>query len=84
MHFPDFGQFRSSNFERKTFSTTTELRRKYMILPGEIYVVCIAQNKSDSEIADKYYSSPNLREPAVVKLGKTERKTLPRLAVMNK
>ena len=38
MHFPDFGQFRSGNFERKTFSSTTELRRKYMILPGEIYV----------------------------------------------
>ena len=38
MHFPDFGQFRSGNFERKTFSSTTELRRKYMILSGEINV----------------------------------------------
>ena len=38
MHFPDFGQFRSDDFERETFSSTNELRRKYKILPGEIYV----------------------------------------------
>ena len=36
MRFPDLGQFRSGNIERKTLSSNTELWRKYMIRPEEI------------------------------------------------
>ena len=36
MRFPDLGQFRSGNIERKTLSSSTELWRKYMIRPEEI------------------------------------------------
>ena len=36
MLFPDLGQFRSGNIERKTLSSNTELWRKYMIRPEEI------------------------------------------------
>ena len=36
MLFPDLGQFRSGNIERKTLSSSTELWRKYMIRPEEI------------------------------------------------
>ena len=36
MLFPDLGQLRSGNIERKNLSSNTELWRKYMIRPEEI------------------------------------------------